>query len=768
MALMHTLTDNFDDNSQGALWNSSYANTGTTKEEKNGSVYLTPATSSVAAAYAGYYSTSSYDLTNSYAKINILNLPDQSTTALFYFNLAIDANSLLQFSIEQGWLIARKVVSGAVSTVDQIELDTTEMAWLRIRSADGSVYWEYSTNGLDWTVLTSTPNPITITALFAEVGAGTYESVASPGYARFDSFNIDVTESNIATEFRYAIYKDGVYQSDLPKPSSEFTYSQDIDSAGAQLEIEIPRNFIDVGAANNDTYLVDEAGNQIVDEQGNFIITKNDLVFNDIPIDLNNEIKVYKKSSRYPKGRLVFNGFISKWTADFKNNSIKITVLSYGVELINYVPVTPTNDLTYDAGVVLETADAPHELLPGRESTLPNLVAMETDLTYVFDYPFTMLGFLMSIDVPTKKSRISWGLYRGTPDAPGDLLETGKFQVKNSTRDYYYVPCKSNLPVSAEFYFVQLWNSGESGPDWGRVYVWGQTGDPAADGQLWTNDNAGGGWVATTEDMYLEIHTDPVIGTVGAEFDSYDPANIIKTLVDNIQLQGSRIGYTSHSIDPAAAEVYYRFRADTTLEGVVKAHELSPDGFYWYCDVATNNIEFHDRANASQHNLVMGRHFSNAQFMYSMEQLKNFAYFSGGDTGSGENLFSQYSHLNSIFKYGQWLDAISDNRVTVQETADAIGTSTIARNSQPIFIITMDVLAEKYPIDTLKLGQIVQTRGMGSLIDNLLLQIVNTTPHADYVSITLGNLKPRFSEEYEKTQRRLNKIETIDNPDSPT
>jgi len=76
----------------------------------------------------------------------------------------------------------------------KIPYDARRHRWLRLREQFGTVYWDVSPEGTDWTTIASrSPHPINLTAVFALFGAGTFVAIADPGVAVFDNFNVQDT-----------------------------------------------------------------------------------------------------------------------------------------------------------------------------------------------------------------------------------------------------------------------------------------------------------------------------------------------------------------------------------------------------------------------------------------------------------------------------------------------------------------------------------------------------------------------------------------------
>lgn len=189
MAKLDTLFDDFNDNSRNTTkWGNAYSSSAT-YSETSGKLLIT--LSSGGSNYAGYTSTSNYDLTDSYAFVKVPTMCNTATTAEAILSLHDSGNTnKLEIMQEQGTLYFRHIISGSATNLASVSYNGSTHLWWRIRESSGTTYWETSPNGNVWTTQYSESTPITITALQAELSGGTYAVVASPGTIEFDNFNI--------------------------------------------------------------------------------------------------------------------------------------------------------------------------------------------------------------------------------------------------------------------------------------------------------------------------------------------------------------------------------------------------------------------------------------------------------------------------------------------------------------------------------------------------------------------------------------------------
>ncbi|HEY0018209.1 MAG TPA: hypothetical protein VGC13_17980 [Longimicrobium sp.] len=191
MAKAHTLVDNFNDNAQDtARWLSS---TGDRLSEVNERVEIRPI-GNTAQAFYNYRSLTTYDLTDSEFRIELVRAPFGIYGAGAYLQATLGSGDRVQFQVTGGNLNADIVISNTTTKLARIPYDPVAHRWLRIREAFGTVYWEVSADGTVWHVVASrSPHPITLTAVYALFGGGTLVAVPAPGVVVFDNFNVQDT-----------------------------------------------------------------------------------------------------------------------------------------------------------------------------------------------------------------------------------------------------------------------------------------------------------------------------------------------------------------------------------------------------------------------------------------------------------------------------------------------------------------------------------------------------------------------------------------------
>lgn len=197
MALVSSITDNFDDNTiNSTLWNSR-VDSGTVAET-GAQLLITP--SGTAYGYGGYQSVSTYDLTASRAYVKVPTVTNNVTGAETQFALFIDANNEVSFVKGGGSLIPRYRKAAVNDDGGYPTYNATNHVWWSMREASGTIYFETSTDGTTWTAFRSIAHTFTTAQLQAvqvRLLAGQYQAVTGQGTAAYD--NLNTTGATIPT-----------------------------------------------------------------------------------------------------------------------------------------------------------------------------------------------------------------------------------------------------------------------------------------------------------------------------------------------------------------------------------------------------------------------------------------------------------------------------------------------------------------------------------------------------------------------------------------
>jgi len=583
------------------------------------------------------------------------------------------------------------------------------------------------------------------------------------GYGNDITFVYMGPTSDFQKSYIYKVFRDGDYLGNLPNVEPDFAFSQDINTVGSQVDITCGVS-ADTSMLSVEN-LLDEAGNILTDESDVALTTEglipivtpgnsgiNTLVKN------GNKIEIWEYGYYHPNGKCMFIGTIESWSALFGGTDedlINITVYSDGQDLDNYLvrgyPYTYTAD---QSQVTQDGYDTNSTGLYGiswnREGQswvagVTNLGAIDlylngtatvTILVYSDYFNGTLIGSVTkSVDVTT-------------PTAI-------KFAFANPI----------TTSIGATYYFAISVASGQS------IKVYKKATNPYANGTMFSSSyggGSGGGSYSAVPGSDLYFKTYSGTGATICTFTSLDPSTgMLELMMDDYNSRGGVIGYDSTTIDATGLSLTYSLNTNTTLEGIRAMLTLAPDSFYYYVDPGTQQLHFKQASATPDIILTKGTHLSSIRFVASIEMVKNSVYFTGGAT-AGVNLYKQYSDPTSLDLYGMRLDRLTDNRVTVAGTADAIGGSDLAEKKDEQYHTVITVLDKTMDITLLKPGMVVGLNGFGTFVDYITAQVVRVDYKPESATLTLGILPPRTSMEFDKITRGLVAMQTILNPTSPS
>lgn len=261
-----------------------------------------------------------------------------------------------------------------------------------------------------------------------------------------------------------------------------------------------------------------------------------------------------------------------------------------------------------------------------------------------------------------------------------------------------------------------------------------------------------------------------ILNTLNATVSNFlnkDPTEIVRAIVDFYRSVGGSVEYTGLTTELTGLSLDYRFNTNTILEGIQKCREISPSSWYFYVDPGTNLLYFKSTPTTADHVLIKGRHLEKLKLKSTIDEVVNKAYVIGAES-EGVNLYSEYEDAASIAAYGQRIVRISDNRISVQATADAKGESAIEAGKDKNYVTTVDVSDATYDTTLYKPGQTVGFSAFRSWVDRLVLRIVRVEYAPSKAILYLGILPKSTLDRLESVQRELVAEQTVANPDEPT
>lgn len=601
-------------------------------------------------------------------------------------------------------------------------------------------------------------------SLSASLGSGT-------GGVSIDAVRVTVywhtAPTDVPKRYLYKVYDNANnYLGNLPTPVSDFAYGQDINTGGAQLNIEVPVS-IDTANLPNDVY-VDAAGNPYTDEaaalnyttEGQIPIMATGNSGTQVLIKNGNRVVVWEYSFYWPNGIAMFSGQMNRISAGFGGNAgdtIKIMVLSDGMDLDNLIARGAPFTYTTDQSQTSQNATDGINVSGGGKFSGYNLDGQSFRTGAV-----TNLGAITVMLNGTANVTIKvW-------DGPGQVTLLGSVTQSVSVGAATAIQFGFAVPIvvsaSTNYFFSVEVDPGQS------ITIYYQNTDVYANGTRYqasyAGGSGGGSFGSVTGDLYFV--TGSSSGSTTGTYTSQDPTTgMLKPIIDDYRARGGKINYATGSVDATGLSLTYTFNTNTIYEAIKAVLSVSSSGFYYYVDVGTNILYFKQSSSTADIVLTKGKHIEDLTLIATIENVKNQMLFSGGLI-STTNLYKQYQSQTSINLYGIRLERQSDNRVTLAPTADAIGNSFISTNKDERYMTTLTILDKTMDITLLKPGKVIGFNGFGTFADNLLAQIVRVdyTPHE--VTLQLGVIPKRLNLEFEKITRGLVAQQTVANPTAPS
>jgi hypothetical protein len=571
----------------------------------------------------------------------------------------------------------------------------------------------------------------------------------------------------------------GTYLTTWSDIVSSVEFSNEINSAGGQLKFILARSAGDYGEGSD--------------------------------LDFNHKVKVYVFDKEEPEGKLIFQGYISAYTPIYKNDKVEVTILSFGAELNDFildgvkkVHIQQTTKNSYQTIEYLYNGTNDYWRMRGQEMYLTS--PTNIDLSGVtFNLALdsgsvpvpTRVKVLVMSYIPTSPSTIPfYDMYNNNYSALNVAVYDELFVDVDSTTPKDYEITFSNL-ISLNMYntlFIALLPTNYAGSGSNKVRIATKASGGYSEVALWAGSVAGSQFLPYGEQFYYKLHYKEA--ATKSVFNSYDPSQILKDCVTNYVQQNGSVNYSDTTIDMTGTEVSYTFNVNSTLEAINKCVELAPRDWYWYLDYGSNLINFHKKKQTPDHTFNLEKDIIDAKFEKRIESIVNTIYFTGGDTGGGENLFKKYTVSESINKYGIKAMKYSDQRVTNTTTADTIANSILEQKSFPELRVVLEILDSNnnqnmgYDIESIKVGDTVAVRNITQQVglstwdyarwdqsywdyniynlSSLTMQVIKLTYKENSVVLEASTIPTDVNKRIEDINRNLEVLQTLNNPTIPT
>lgn len=566
---------------------------------------------------------------------------------------------------------------------------------------------------------------------------------------------------------------DGTPVGEWSDVTSDFSIKREMNNALASLNVTLARN--ELTKISKTAPLVTEAGQTITDENGEVLII--DVAAStglgpgtDLDLNLNIDVIAYygeyqplltedgepilseedktivvTDENNAPDGRVLFTGYITDWEVDFgSDDSISVSCINDGNDLNHII-------LGREGGVSINNNTKGSSVVPTQSSGIGDI-----------GQSFTMVGneLIGSMDLYTygaeNNKSISFevdiysGLLTGTPT----LITTGYGSLNGSTlltAQRVIFPEPASLTNGTVYTFVIRAPS---------VIVFACS-TALAGGDLYLYTNA---WGLYDFDLMFTLYK--TFSETKIPFNSYDPSNMVKEIIDYANKQGAKIHYDNDSIEMTGTTVSYTFNLNTIKEALDKVVELCPADWYWTYDPGTNLYSLKSRPEAPTRWFTKKKDVSAGKIRKSIARIINKVFFTGG--GDPALLVVENDYASQLTnRIG--LAKISDQRVTLDSTARILAQSQIARLKEPEWVVNFTVNPKHYTaLENISVGDLAGLSNFGYMLDALQLQIVGLTYKVDSVDVALGSLLPAFPKRIEDIKRNLDTVEQQYNPTAPS
>lgn len=642
-------------------------------------------------------------------------------------------------------------------TLNLTDTSTKDLGTLGTTYGDATDLWGASS--IDKSELSS----LTVNIETNDVSGG--DGIASINYlsvAIYWHIEVPNEDSEVPTRVEYKVYsREGNYLGKLPNVTSKLAFPEDINSAGTSITITCA-----IKADNEVTVtpLLTESGAEITTEDDlpilatstNLLVTEGNSVDEAI-FKNSNRVKAWLYNSYYPNGKLMFSGQINRISFKYGGGdaTVNLTVYSDGLDLNNYVargyPFSYTTDvtqLTYD-GVytVTESSKGAGWARYGQSWTAG------ASADNIGEIVLFMQG----------TATVTLSVY----DAPnGNFLGSITKEVNAGSPASVYWDFPQLIPItpSSTYFFGVSVAAGQS------IKIYRSSSNVYSGGNAYYSSYAGGSggglYYLSTGDMFFATkYGEP---TTTATFTSDDPvADMASGVFADYNARGGLI--TERNFTATGLSLTYTFVVAYIYDVLKKILEMCPTGYYSYIDVGTAEIDILQTSTTADFTVVKGKHINELNIDLTIENVKNYLLFTGGEV-SGSNLYRDYPDLQSVANYGLRTSTKTDNRVTLDATADAIGDTFIEENSDEVQQTSLTLLNEVIDITLLTPGKTIGFKNFGNFIDDLVLQIVRREGNYSdgTMTLTLGRLPVRMTDEVQRINRELLNEQTINNPTAPS
>lgn len=476
-------------------------------------------------------------------------------------------------------------------------------------------------------------------------------------------------------------------------------------------------------------------------------------------VDYNNQVVVKVFSEDYINGTVIFKGFISSYTPNIEpdNQYVDIILLAYGAEFSQYLTVTdPVTD-------VVNGSDP--SVYPAHQQSDSAVYLAQK---WVAGAGATNLSSLNQIwmEVGTGFGDQSMVIEICPDDGTGNAPDRTRVMatVSGSSPPQFpsWTPALTLVPGAT--YYAVFHN-----PSLSTVNSYACHAGTSTNKLLKSSTGAAGSW--SNESHTYQIADFKTYTANGNTTVAYSSANIQTTILDiisNYNIQGGQITADNTTIDDPGTTMTYTFQSNTVLEAIQKCTDLAPAGWYWYVDVTTNKLHFHKAKTTPQHYFTLGKNVASVQLQRTMETVINNVLVTGGNDGSGKNLFRNFYNAASQTRYGRRTQTYNDSNITTAAQALAVATKIIVQSKNPTSrapVVVLSYPGGGYNIESIRPGDVFFVQGLTNSVN---LQVSRIDYKAIKADLDASTIPPQINNTVQDTQNAVEQQQTNNNPSFPT
>jgi hypothetical protein len=585
-------------------------------------------------------------------------------------------------------------------------------------------------------------------------------------------------------KYRYKVRSpDGDYLGDWRDVSSDPNFKQDINNIMGSMPVTFARN--DFSVDPQVATLLNEDSSPLTDESDSpFLIdvtpkanlgentnldtnydVEVDAIYgqfeallneDDTPI-LNEDASLLLVEEGYPLGRTIFRGYVPRWDLPLSGSGITSEIRSYAQDLNNIILETPdvayVDNSTLNGGSLGINGGGPTDLTALYQTFT---IGATKTLSKVRLYPWA--GWYTDIDFTVN-------IVGNNPTSPGTNYGGGSGRV-NRGSPVAYLDVTFDAPITltaGTYYFDFATDNYKTGgnPTYPLNFY---TSSAYAGGSVYYYTNDTGLYNDTGSDIAFILYE--AGGDTTVAYNSYDPSNILKAVVDFARSRGAEINYTPDSIELTNTVVSYTYQTNTVKEAIEKVLELCPANWYFYYDFGTDTIYLKERSLTPDRWLRKGQSVVSGKITKTIEQLVNDVLFSGGGDPA---LFKRRNDTTSISANRRGLRKLSDNRVTDSSTAVILADSLIDQYKDPLYAGDVTITEDgTFYLEDVVVGEMLGFIGFGELVDAIVVQSVSKDYRPDIMPLALTYNVPRVNKRVEDIKRNLDVLENQNNPSEPS